>query len=309
MHPTALRSLALVAVLAAVVPTSCGAAQPAPGGGSAARSAPGAEAGRSAPAAPIVDDADADEIRRDFMEILRRYPPSLGQVLRLDPTLLDSEPYLQAYPALAAFLAENPNVRHNPAYYLQHVSLPDNDGPRDARSQAVMVWRDMFEGISVFVVLVTIILSLLWCLRTIIDHRRWGRLQRVQTEVHSKLLDRFSATDDLLRYAQTPAGRRFLESAPIPLEGPRALSAPLGRILWSVQVGLVLAMGGAGLQFVSARVVDEVSSPLFAIGTLALFLGVGFILAAVASFVLSRRLGLLDAATQAAAPGEGGASQ
>ncbi|MBI4476831.1 MAG: hypothetical protein HY654_06630 [Acidobacteria bacterium] len=104
-----------------------------------------------------------------------------------------------------------------------------------------------------------------------------------------------ASNEDLLAYIQTSAGRKFLESAPIPLDaGPRAVAAPLGRILWSVQVGTVLAVGGIGLQFVSGRVLEELSQPLFVIGVLAMSLGVGFMLAAVAAFVLSRRLGLFD---------------
>ena len=40
----------------------------------------------------------------------------------------------------------------------------------------------------------------------------------MQYQVHNKLLDRFTSNEDLLAYVQTPAGRRFLESAPIPLQ-------------------------------------------------------------------------------------------
>ena len=47
-------------------------------------------------------------------------------------------------------------------------------------------------------------------------HRRWSRLSKIQTDVHNKLLDRFTSNEDLLAYIQTPVGRKFLESAPIP---------------------------------------------------------------------------------------------
>ena len=32
----------------------------------------------------------------------------------------------------------------------------------------------------------------------LVDHRRWLRQSKVQTEVHTKLLDRFTSNDDLL---------------------------------------------------------------------------------------------------------------
>lgn len=302
MSATFVRSFAFAVALAGAVPNSCSLAQaqtPRP-------AETPARAQAAAPAAPIVvQDEDANETRRDFVEVLRRYPPSLGHVLKLDPSLLANEHYLGAYPALASFLAEHPNVRHNPAFFLQHIEERDNAASRDPRSQAVAMWSDVLEGISVFVVIVTFMLLFAWIVRTIIDHRRWGRLQKVQTDVHTKLLDRFSATDDLLRYMQTPAGRRFLESAPIPTDSPRGLSAPLGRILWSVQVGLVLMTGGIGLQIVGGRVPEEVSSPLSAIGVLGVALGIGFLLAAGVSFILSRRLGLLDANGHVVAADEG----
>jgi hypothetical protein len=47
-------------------------------------------------------------------------------------------------------------------------------------------------------------------------------LSKVQTEVHTKIVDRFTANDDLLAYIQSPAGSKFLESSPIHLDaGPR----------------------------------------------------------------------------------------
>ena len=61
-----------------------------------------------------------------------------------------------------------------------------------------------------------------------------------------------------------------------------------------MHVGVVLAAGALGLLYVSGRVIAEVSQPLFAVGVLALTIGVGFVVSAGASFLLSRRLGLLE---------------
>jgi hypothetical protein len=134
-----------------------------------------------------------------------------------------------------------------------------------------------------------------WVIRTIINYRRWNRLSKTQTDVHTKLLDRFTANDDLLAYMQTTAGKRFLESAPIPLDGEvRQIAAPLSRILWSVQAGVVLAAGAAGLLFVSGRVIEEAAQPLFAVAVVGLALGAGFVVSAIVSYAMSRSLGLLD---------------
>ena len=66
------------------------------------------------------------------------------------------------------------------------------------------------------------------------------------------------------------------------------------RILWSLQAGIVLAVAALGVLFVSGRVIEEIAQPLFALGVLVLALGSGFIVSAAASFLLSRRLGLLE---------------
>jgi hypothetical protein len=239
----------------------------------------------------VVEDADAGQTREQFQRLLERYPPGVGRVLKLDPSLMTNGSYLATYPALQDFLARNPSVAHNPAYFLENVNI--GEGYRDSRSASERMWNEIMSGVAALTVLIVVTGTLVWLVQTVIDYRRWNRLSRIQTEVHTKILDRFGSNEELLRYMQTPAGQRFLESAPIPLEAePRRIGAPFSRILWSVQAGAVLAIVGFGLMFVSTRVVEDVSHGVFAAGVLALSLGMGFALSAVISFMISRRLGL-----------------
>jgi hypothetical protein len=255
------------------------------------------------PARPAnVDDRDARETRERLHQVLEQYPPSLGEVLKLDPSLLANQGYLATYPRLAAFLAQHPEVAHNPSFFVGEVHSGRWDTPNPKR-EALEMWRDMFAGLAMLIVFATVTTVLTWLVRTLIDYRRWLRLSKIQTEVHSKLLDRFTSGEDLATYLQSSPGRRFLESAPIPMDaGPRSIGAPLGRILWSVQAGLVLALGGAGLQYVSTGVVDDAAQPIHAMGVLALMFGIGFVLSAVVSYVLSQRLGLLEGKPIVGAP-------
>lgn len=260
------------------------------------RSAQAPATGQSSPVA-TANEFTAHETRRELSEILDKYPPALGRVLKLDPSLLNDQAYLTPYPALAAFLGAHPEVAHDPGYFL--AGIPGADGfvrPTDAAGAAVDMWRNMFDAFSVFVIFITVTLALMWLIKTLLDWRRWTRLARVQADVHAKLLDRFTANEELLAYIQTSAGRRFLESGPVLAEaGPRPLGAPVSRILWSFQVGIVLAIAGLGLQFVSGRVVAEVGNGLAVLGVLAIALGLGFVLSGVAAWVISRRMGLFDA--------------
>ncbi len=102
---------------------------------------------------------------------------------------------------------------------------------------------------------------MIWLIRTFIDYRRWLRLTRIQTDAHTKLLDRLTSNEDLMAYIQSSSGRRFLESAPIALDGgaSRPVSAPVSRILLSLQAGVVLAAGGFGFLYASGRVIEDVA--------------------------------------------------
>jgi len=243
-----------------------------------------------------VEQPDAARTKDELGQLLQRYPPALRGVLALDPSLLGNQAYLAPYPALLSFLTAHPEIAHNPSFYLGGDRNPYEPGYVPDHAQEVLnMWKDVLGGLAGFGVGAMVIGLLVWLIRTMTDYRRWNRLAKVQTDAHSKILDRFTANEDLLAYIKSPAGAKFLESSPITLDaGPRSVGAPLGRILWSVQAGLVLAALGIGLQVVSGRVTDDASQPLNALGVLAIAVGLGFVISAIISFLISRRLGLIE---------------
>ena len=242
-----------------------------------------------------VVEEDANQIREELYRILEKYPPGLGRVLKLDPSLMSNQDYLASYPGLAEFLAKNPSVAHNPGFYLERIAVQTTNWQPDQRSNAMRMWQDFMGGLAAVVVMVVVVSTFVWLVKTVIDYRRWSRVSRIQTDVHTKLLERLNSNEDLLAYIQTPPGRRFLESAPIPLEQePKRMSAPITRILWSAQAGAVLSVAGIGLMIVSDRATEDVQSVIFGFGVLLLALGIGFGLSAVMAYLLSRRLGLFE---------------
>jgi hypothetical protein len=248
-----------------------------------------------APQIVITQDQDARETREKLEELIRRLPPAVGRVLRTDPSLLNNETYLATYPSLAGFLKQHPEVRTAPSFYFEHIGPTEFYRPSPPESPAYRLWRDFFEFLAISGVFLTITGALIWIIKTLVEYRRWHRASKVHTEVHNKLLDRFSSNDDLMAYMQTPAGRRFLESAPVPIDAPaRPVGAPFSRILWSVQVGIVLATGALGMLYISGRVDPEIAQPFFAMGVLGLALGAGFVVSAGASILLSHRMGLFE---------------
>lgn len=254
------------------------------------------------PSILTVEQPDAQRAKDEFSALLDRYPPSLRGVLALDPTLLGNQPYLAPYPALISYLNNHPEIARNPSFYVGEGVIPRPH--QDPASQILDMWRDVLNGLGIFAGFGLAVGLLVWLIRTLVDYRRWSRLAKVQTDAHTKLLDRFTANEDLLAYIQSPAGAKFLESSPISLDAaPRSVGAPLGRILWSVQGGVVLIAGGIGLHIVAGRVTDNASQAasqsLHALGVIGIALGVGFVISAIISFVISQRLGLIEWASSA----------
>jgi hypothetical protein len=241
-----------------------------------------------------VEQPDAQRAKDELSALLDHYPPALHNVLALDPGLLGNQAYLAPYPALVSFLNRHPEVARNPSFYLGEGSAPRTRP--DQAEKILDMWREAGNDLAIFAGFGLAVGLLVWLIRTLVDYRRWSRLSKVQTEVHTQLLDRFTANDDLLAYIQSPAGAKFLESSPIALDAaPRSVGAPLGRILWSVQGGVVLLAGGVGLLVISGRAVDATSQQsLQALGVLGIALGLGFLISAIISFVISRRLGLIE---------------
>jgi hypothetical protein len=246
---------------------------------------------------------EADETRRQLEDILRQYSPSLGAVLKLDPTLMTNGPYLESYPAIGAFLKEHPEVPRSPEYFLSFVrtsSSEQHELPLDAEAQvrmnAVHMWSDVMAGTLVCTGFIAFFITVGGIVRAILSHRRWLRATKQQADVHNRLLERFGANDELLAYVQSPAGSQFLQGSAVIIDAApgAAIAAPYSRILWSVQAGLVVGLAGIGLLSIRHYMEPEVAPMFLTFGVLAAAIGLGFVLAAVASYVLSRRLGLMD---------------
>ena len=237
---------------------------------------------------------DAQSTREELMRILEKHPPAVGRVLKLDPSLMRSETYLAAYPELRDFLTQHGEVSQNAQYYLESVRVSPTEGFQ--RNDKLELAAAVLAGFAAFTAAGIVLGTLVWVIRTVLEQRRWSRLSKIQAEVHSKLMDRFSSNDELLTYVQTQSGKRFLESGPSPLpqDMAPAVAAPLSRILWSMQLGVVLLVTGLGLLFLSGRALFEIQEIFYIAGCMASAVGAGFLVSAVAAYVLSRRLGLLD---------------
>ncbi len=245
------------------------------------------------PVTVFPDTLDANATRERLQQILRQLPPAVGDVLQRDPSLLTDPDYLTPYPVLVAFLAQHPEISRNPSYFLGSFRYFE----RDPRARGEEMFAVVLGGFAAALAIAAVLSVFVWVVRAFIEHRRWLRLSRVQAEVHTKVMDRLTSNEDLLAYIQTPAGRRFLESAPIAVEGaPRTHNAPVASILWSLQGGVVLIALGIGMWFLQTQdsVVPEVAQALYVIGVIAGALGAGFVVSALMAYVISTRMGLVS---------------
>ncbi|HEX8616619.1 MAG TPA: hypothetical protein VF911_03440 [Thermoanaerobaculia bacterium] len=246
-----------------------------------------AASGDDATAESTEQPVNAAGVRAEFTSLLSQGPPEVATILTLDPTLLSDAAFMGRYPRLAQFVAEHPEVRHHPRYYLS--AFEERPIPRDSELEEIL------EPFVILAVFTLIAVALSWLVRTIIEQKRWNRLSRTQCEVHNKILDRFGTSAEVLDYIRTPAGSKFLESAPIPLHTePVSRGTAMPRVVWTIQIGVIVAAAALGMLLVSLRFSDETGNGLFALGVIALFIGLGFTGSAAVSIFLSRRLGMFD---------------
>jgi hypothetical protein len=248
-------------------------------------------------------DKDVLATQTRLLELLR-VSPTLTSVVARDPTLLANQEYVKRNnPELASFLEEHPEVARNPDYYLftrlNGRGRPDQVLERKVwpdlnRSQEETSGQIVMRQIGPFLVFLCFLGALIWLTRVFVENRRWGRVFRMQTEVHGKLIDKFGNNEELLSYMGTDAGKRFLEAAPISVEfepGQRVPSV-VAKVLTPLQIGVVLILLGTGLLFLRNSVPD-LSVSLLVLGVVILMPGIGFLLSAGITWMLAERLGLM----------------
>lgn len=238
----------------------------------------------------VVRPPTAEDTRDDLRAILDKYPNSVPEILRRDPSLMARADYMAAYPDLVAFLEQHPEVPRNVEFYFEGFAAWQNPRRLDPSFEALGV---LLGGLGLGFVLILLATLVIWLVRAFIQHRRWLKASQVQADVHTKLMERMTSNEELLAYVQSPAGRRFLEAAPVrPEADSPSFSAPVGSIIWSLMAGVVLTVLGIGFRYAGNFVKDDAHDAIIVVGVIILALGVGFIIASLMAFAVSSRLGL-----------------
>jgi hypothetical protein len=146
----------------------------------------------------------------------------------------------------------------------------------------------MPDALAITIIISTIACVLGWSIWVIAVNIRRSRWGKQVAELHSKLLDRFSGSQDLIAFLEGDAGRKYFESLAFDLKDS------LSRILNSIQLGIALASLGVSLLIVRSGQDDPLTrKALLLIGTPATALGIGFLVSAAISHRLCKAWGLL----------------
>jgi hypothetical protein len=184
--------------------------------------------------------------------------------------------------------------------------LRHEDGqPDEALERAV--WPDVYRSqgapspfgefmrdLSPLLAFACALVAILWLTRVFVENRRWARIFKLQSDVHGRLIDKFTTNQELALYMETEAGKRFLEAAPIPVNFEPSQRVPnaVARVLTPLQIGIVLVLLGVGL--LSLRhASNEMNIPMLFFGTVTMMPGIGFIISAGITWLLAGRLGLM----------------
>ena len=126
-----------------------------------------------------------------------------------------------------------------------------------------------------------------WIAFVFVDGKRRREQLKATAEFNAKILEKMGSTADFGAFLETDGGRRFMKT--ITVEGPSAKT----RMLGSTQTGIVCTCIGVAM-LILGGIFYYLRDGLWVIGGIVTACGIGFIVSTVASYRLSKSLGLLD---------------
>jgi len=126
-----------------------------------------------------------------------------------------------------------------------------------------------------------------WIVFVFVDGKRRREQLKATSEFNAKILEKMGSTAEFGAFLETDGGRRFMRT--ITVEGPSAKT----RMLGSTQTGIVCTFIGVAM-LILGGIFYYLRDGLWVIGGIVTACGIGFIVSTVASYRLSKTLGLLE---------------
>ncbi len=154
-----------------------------------------------------------------------------------------------------------------------------------------LIIKEIISGVTALVFGVVIIASISWIVVTVVAAFRQQANARIRAEIYNRLIDKFGTAAEFVAFMESDAGLNFIE------ENTVQPAAPLGKILASTQIGIVLTLLGTGLLITGNVFGESLGGDLYIVltvgGTVGLMVGVGLLISAGISYRLCRAWGLL----------------
>lgn len=126
-----------------------------------------------------------------------------------------------------------------------------------------------------------------WIVFVIVDGGRRKEQLKVSSTFHGKVLEKLGSTAEFGAFLETDGGKQLMKS--LTVEGPSAKT----RILGSTQTGIVCTAVGLAM-LILGGIFYYLRDGLWVLGGIVTACGVGFIVSTIASYRLSKALGILD---------------
>jgi hypothetical protein len=157
------------------------------------------------------------------------------------------------------------------------------------------------ENLIPIVIVPVVFGSIVWMTYLVINALLTWHRRRLSAQFHEKLLERFGSSRDFGEFLNTEGGRSFVDSLLV------EKSVPHQRIMHALQWGIIVVLFGMSLLIIRGPIVarglpPEINPVLMFFGTVAVFVGLGLLVSSGATFVLSKRMGLLESIEQRHTP-------
>ena len=154
-----------------------------------------------------------------------------------------------------------------------------------------LIIKEIISGVTALVFGVVIITCISWVVVTVVAALRQQANTRTRAEIYNRLIDKFGTAPEFVAFMESDAGLNFIE------ENTVQPTAPLGKILASTQIGVVLTLLGAGLLVTGNVFGESLGGDLYIVltvgGIVGLMIGIGLLISAGISYRLCRAWGMV----------------
>lgn len=145
------------------------------------------------------------------------------------------------------------------------------------------------EDLAPILIGITLIIAAAWVITVIVTAFKQKSILQTRAELYNRLLDKFGSANEFAEYLESETGRQFVEE--ITVQG----AAPTSKILSSIQKGVIMTLIGFGMVVLANLFFGGDLFNVIAVGgTIALMLGIGFLVSTVITYRLSKSWGLLS---------------